>query len=127
MFATSGAHIFHLGDLGAGAIAKLAHNLIVYVNMLAASEGMRLGEKAGLDVKTLQDVVRVSAGQSRVADNWLQQRTLKETYTAGPEALRQLIYKDLRLALELGHDLGLSLPGAALAQQLIDRVLEISP
>lgn len=126
VFATSGAHIFHLGDLGSGAIAKLAHNLIVYGNMLAASEGMRLGEKAGLDVKMLQEVVRVSAGQSRVADNWLQQRTLKETYTAGPEALMQLMYKDLRLALELGHNLGLSLPGAALAQQLIDRLLEIS-
>jgi 3-hydroxyisobutyrate dehydrogenase-like beta-hydroxyacid dehydrogenase len=126
VFATSGAHIFHLGDLGSGAIAKLAHNLIVYVNMLAASEGMRLGEKAGLDVTTLQDVVHVSAGQSRVADNWLQQRKLKETYTAGPGALMQLIYKDLRLALELGHDLGLSLPGAALTQQLIDRLLEIS-
>lgn len=125
VFATSGANIFHLGALGAGAIAKLAHNLIVYVNMLAASEGMRLAEKAGLDLKALQDVVHVSAGQSRVADNWLQQRRLKEVYTSGPQGLMQLIHKDLRLALELGHDLGLPLPGAALTQQLIDRVLEI--
>ena len=125
LFATSGANIFHLGELGAGAIAKLAHNLIVYVNMLAASEGMRLAEKAGLDLKALQDVVHVSAGQSRVADNWLQQRRLKEAYTSGPQGLMQLIHKDLRLALELGHDLGLPLPGAALTQQLIDRVLEI--
>jgi len=123
VFATSGANIFHLGDLGAGAVAKLAHNLIVYVNMLAASEGMRLAEKAGLDLKALQDVVHVSAGQSRVADNWLQQRRLKEVYTSGPQGLMQLIHKDLRLALELGHDLGLPLPGAALTQQLIDRVL----
>jgi 3-hydroxyisobutyrate dehydrogenase-like beta-hydroxyacid dehydrogenase len=125
VFATSGANIFHLGDLGAGAIAKLAHNLIVYVNMLAASEGMRLAEKAGLDLKALQDVVHVSAGQSRVADNWLQQRRLKEVYTSGPQGLMRLIYKDLRLALELGHDLSLPLPGAALTQQLIDRVLEM--
>jgi len=125
VFATSGANIFHLGELGAGAIAKLAHNLIVYVNMLAASEGMRLAEKAGLDLKALQEVVHVSAGQSRVADNWLQQRRLKEVYTSGPQGLMQLIHKDLRLALELGHDLGLPLPGAALTQQLIDRVLEI--
>ena len=108
-----------------GAVAKLAHNLIVYVNMLAASEGIRLGEKAGLDLKALQDVVRVSAGQSRVADSWLQQRTLRDTYTSGPQGLMQLIHKDLRLALELGHDLGLPLPGAALTQQLIARVLEI--
>ncbi|MBI3302634.1 MAG: NAD(P)-dependent oxidoreductase [Deltaproteobacteria bacterium] len=125
VFATSGANIFHLGELGAGAVAKLAHNLIVYVNMLAASEGMRLAEKAGLDLKALQDVVHVSAGQSRVADNWLQQRKLKDTYTTGAQGLMQLIHKDLRLALELGHDLGLPLPGAALTQQLIDRVLEI--
>jgi 3-hydroxyisobutyrate dehydrogenase-like beta-hydroxyacid dehydrogenase len=125
VFATSGANIFHLGDLGAGAIAKLAHNLIVYVNMLAASEGMRLAEKAGLDLKALQEVVHAGAGQSRVADNWLQQRRLKEAYTSGPQGLMQLIHKDLRLALELGHDVGLSLPGAALTQQLIERVLEI--
>ena len=125
VFATSGAHIFHLGELGMGAVAKLAHNLIVYVNMLAASEGIRLGEKAGLDLKALQDVVHVSAGQSRVADSWLQQRTLRDTYTTGPQGLMQLIHKDLRLALELGHDLGLPLPGAALTQQLIARVLEI--
>jgi len=125
VFATSGANIFHLGDLGTGAVAKLAHNLIVYVNMLAASEGMRLAEKAGLDLKALQEVVHASAGQSRVADNWLQQRRLKETYTTGPQGLMQLIHKDLRLALQLGHDLDLPLPGAALTQQLIDRVLEI--
>jgi 3-hydroxyisobutyrate dehydrogenase-like beta-hydroxyacid dehydrogenase len=125
VFATSGANIFHLGELGMGAVAKLAHNLIVYVNMLAASEGMRLAEKAGLDLAALQEVVHASAGQSRVADNWLQQRRLKETYTTGPQGLMQLIHKDLRLALELGHDLDLSLPGAALSQQLIDRVLEI--
>src|SRR5712691_10142392 len=125
IFATSGANIFHLGELGAGAITKLAHNLIVYVNMLAASEGMRLAEKAGVDLKALQEVVHVSAGQSRVADNWLQQRRLKEAYTSGPQGLMQLIHKDLRLALELGHDIGLPLPGAALTQQLIDRVLDI--
>lgn len=125
VFATSGANIFHLGELGAGAAAKLAHNLIVYVTMLAASEGMRLGQKAGLDLQALQEVVHAGAAQSRVADNWLQQRRLRDTYTTGPQGLMQLIYKDLRLALELGHDLGLSLPGAALTQQLIARVLEI--
>jgi 3-hydroxyisobutyrate dehydrogenase-like beta-hydroxyacid dehydrogenase len=99
--------------------------LIVYVNMLAASEGMRLAEKAGLDLKALQEVVHAGAGQSRVADNWLQQRKLKDTYTAGPQGLERLIHKDLRLALELGHDLDLPLPGAALTQQLIERILEV--
>lgn len=125
LFATSGANIFHLGDLGAGAVTKLAHNLIVYVNMLAASEGMRLAEKAGVDLKAMEQVVHAGAAQSRVADHWSQQRRLGETYTTGAQGLMRLIYKDLRLALELGHDLGIPLPGAALTQQLIETVLEV--
>jgi 2-hydroxy-3-oxopropionate reductase len=125
IFATSGANIFHLGALGSGAITKLAHNLIVYVNMLAASEGMRLAEKAGVDLKSMEQVVHAGAAQSRVADHWSQQRKLKDSYTSGPRGLMELMHKDLRLALELGHDLGLSLPGAALTQQLLQRMLEI--
>jgi len=125
LFATSGASIFHLGELGAGAITKLAHNLIVYVNMLAASEGMKLAQAAGVDLAAMEQVVHAGAAQSRIADHWSQQSKLGATYTTGPEGLIQLIHKDLRLALELGYDLGLPLPGAALTQQLIARILEI--
>lgn len=78
-----------------------------------------------IDVRTTQEVVKAGAGQSRVADNWLAQRNFKDTYTSDPDALVQLMHKDLRLALELGHDVGVSLPGAALAQQLIERFLGI--
>jgi 3-hydroxyisobutyrate dehydrogenase-like beta-hydroxyacid dehydrogenase len=125
VFATSGANIFHLGDLGSGAVTKLAHNLIVYVNMLAAFEGMCLAQRAGVKLETMHEVVHAGAAQSRVADHWSQQRKLKDTYTSGPRGLMELMHKDLRLALELGHDLGLSLPGAALTQQLLQRILEI--
>jgi 2-hydroxy-3-oxopropionate reductase len=125
LFATSGANIFHLGDLGSGAATKLAHNLIVYANMLAASEGMLLAERAGVKVETMQQVVHAGAAQSRVADHWSQQRKMKDTYTTGPRGLLELMHKDLRLALELGHDLGLPLPGAALTQQLLQSILGI--
>ena len=94
--------------------------------MLAASEGMRLAEKAGVDLKAMEQVVHAGAAQSRIADNWSQQQKLKDNYTTGPRGLLQLMHKDLRLALELGHDLDLSLPGAALTQQLMERVLDIS-
>jgi 3-hydroxyisobutyrate dehydrogenase-like beta-hydroxyacid dehydrogenase len=70
-------------------------------------------------------VVHAGAAQSRIADHWSQQRRLGDTYTSGPKGLMALIHKDLRLALELGHDLGIPLPGAALTQQLIQRVLDI--
>lgn len=127
LFVTSGSNIFHLGDLGAGAITKLTHNLIVYVNMLAASEGMKLAQTAGIDLVAMEEVIHAGAAQSRVADHWSQQRKLGATYTTGPAGLMQLIHKDLRLALELGHDLGVSLPGAALTQQMIATILGIEP
>jgi 3-hydroxyisobutyrate dehydrogenase-like beta-hydroxyacid dehydrogenase len=127
LFVTSGSNIFHLGDLGAGAITKLTHNLIVYVNMLAASEGMKLAQTAGIDAGAMEQVIHAGAAQSRVADHWSQQGKLGATYTTGPSGLMQLIHKDLRLALELGHDLGVSLPGAALTQQMIATILGIEP
>jgi 3-hydroxyisobutyrate dehydrogenase-like beta-hydroxyacid dehydrogenase len=125
LFAASGTNIFYLGALGSGAITKLAHNLIVYVNMLAASEGMKLAQAAGVDAASMEQVVHAGAAQSRIADHWSQQSKLGDTYTTGAQGLMQLIHKDLRLALELGHDLGLALPGAALTQQLIARILEL--
>ena len=79
----------------------------------------------GLDLNVFQEVVEASAGQSKVADNWARLRNFKDTYSTGPEALVQLMHKNLRLALELGHDLCSTLPGAALTQQMIDRFLGI--
>jgi 3-hydroxyisobutyrate dehydrogenase-like beta-hydroxyacid dehydrogenase len=86
---------------------------------------MRLAEKAGLDLKSMEQVVRAGAAQSRVADHWSRQRSLGDTYTTGQRGFADLIYKDLRLALELGHDVGVPLPGAALAQQSIRRILDM--
>ncbi len=112
LFETSGSKILHTGGIGTGIRAKLAHQLIICINILAAYEGMTLGEKAGVDRETLISVVRDGAAQSRVAERWK-----KVAFSA---TSRRVFYKDLQLCLEYGHELGLSLPGAALAQQMID-------
>lgn len=115
LFATSGSKILHTGGLGTGIRAKLAHQLIICVNILAAYEGMMLGEAAGVQRDTLIDVVREGAAQSRVAERWK-----KVAFSA---TSRRVFYKDLQLCLEYGHELGLSLPGAALAQQMIETMV----
>jgi 3-hydroxyisobutyrate dehydrogenase-like beta-hydroxyacid dehydrogenase len=120
VFGTSGAHIFHLGELGAGATTKLVHNLVSYINMLATSEGMRMIEKTGIDVRTYCEVMHVSAGQSRATDNWLQRNANRISDPARPDRLSGIIHKDLRLALELGRQLGVNLPGAQLAERSVD-------
>jgi 2-hydroxy-3-oxopropionate reductase len=112
IFETSAKSIFHLGPLGAGMTAKLAHQVIVCLNVLAAREGMALAAKAGLDLTMLQEVVRAGGAQSRVADSWIKNQPT-------PNA-RKLWYKDLMLALEFADELGLALPATSMAQELIE-------
>ena len=57
-----GANFFHCGDVGSGEIAKLTNNLILGITMVAASEGLAIGEKLGMDPKILNDIVMVSSG-----------------------------------------------------------------
>ncbi len=125
VFETSGKEIFHVGQVGMGAVAKLAQQVIVMMNRLSAYEGMLLGESAGMDPKILQDVVRASSGDSRVASNWDQYRDIGTSDLAIAKERLDAFYKGLIPALELGHELGLSLPGLALTQQLLDRVLGV--
>jgi 2-hydroxy-3-oxopropionate reductase len=115
LFETSGPKVVHVGKLGSGIRAKLAHQLIICVNILAAHEGMLLGEKSGLDLETLRKVIGDGAAQSRVAERWKK--------IAFSNTSRRVFFKDLQLCLEYGHELGLSLPGAALTQQLIEAIV----
>jgi 2-hydroxy-3-oxopropionate reductase len=115
LFATSGPKIQHVGALGAGARAKLAHQIIITVNMLAAYEGMKVGVESGLDPKVLEKGIHEGLAQSWIADAW-------SDLSFGPHS-REVFYKDLQLGLELAEELGISVPGAQLAQQLLDKIV----
>lgn len=115
LFETSGKNIIHTGGAGSGIRAKLAHQLIICVNMLGAAEGMQLGMKAGLAPEILERVVGAGGAQSRLAERWSKLKF-------GPHAQR-VFYKDLKLCLEFAHELGIATPGAAIAQQLLDRIV----
>ena len=121
VLAASGENIFHVGDLGKGLAAKLCHQLILCINMISAYEGIRLGDKAGVDSKLLQEIVHLGSAQSGVMDNW---QRYNRSYDTVPQGFA-LFYKDLGVVLEFAHDLGISLPGAGLVQQLINPVLGI--
>ena len=125
VFETSAAHIFHLGELGTGALAKMLIQVVVGLNMVAAHECEQICAKTGLNFKSLQDVLHVSAGQSFVLDHWLG----RFKRPGEPEAVRrkraEVFCKSLSPATDLARDVGLSLPGTSVAQGLIMRVMGI--
>lgn len=115
LFETSGPKIQHVGALGDGTKAKLAHQIIITVNMMAAYEGMKVGVEAGLDPKILEKVIREGLAQSWIANEW-------SDLSFGPHS-QMVFHKDLDLGLKLAHKLGVSVPGAALAQQMLHKIV----
>jgi 3-hydroxyisobutyrate dehydrogenase-like beta-hydroxyacid dehydrogenase len=123
VFATSGGEIVQLGDVGTGTAVKIINQILVCINLLAMFEGVSLAERAGLDLKTLQRVLHNSAGQSYMADHWFERI---ERVSRSPEALRHQwegFYKTLAVALEYANDLGVSLPGTALTQEHLAKIV----
>jgi 2-hydroxy-3-oxopropionate reductase len=115
LFETSGPKIQHVGKLGDGMRAKLAHQIIITVNMMAAYEGMKVGVESGLDPKILEKVIHDGLAQSWIADQWSELKF-------GPHS-REVFHKDLDLGLKLARELGIAVPGAGLAQQVLDKIV----
>lgn len=55
--------VFLCGDVGAGTAFKILNNYLSAITSLAASETFNIGQKMGLDLKLLTEVINVSGGQ----------------------------------------------------------------
>jgi 2-hydroxy-3-oxopropionate reductase len=112
VFETSGKEVFHMGELGMGAVTKAAHQVVVAGTMMAVAEGMLLAERAGIDPETFEQVMHVSTARSFMADNWLGNFKFMGWQKSDS------FHKSVTPGLELAHELGLALPLTAHAQQL---------
>jgi len=103
-----GGNVFHLGDVGAGSVAKIANNLIALTSMVTAMEGLLLGQRAGLDLLQLRDVVMTASGAGpQVLGAAHQYRTRRYRESVTPQAALRLAVKDLELGVELAAEVGL--------------------
>jgi 3-hydroxyisobutyrate dehydrogenase-like beta-hydroxyacid dehydrogenase len=63
-FSAFASDIFHLGGPGAGQVAKMVNNLILWACTSANDEGLRLAEALGVDPAKLREALRHSSGQN---------------------------------------------------------------
>lgn len=114
LFECLGSKITHVGPVGMGQTAKACNQLICAIHMVACCEGIALARQAGLDPKTMVEVVGSGAGASWALSN-LGMKIVADDMAPGFRI--DLMNKDLRLAMELAQAADLPLPGAGLAQQ----------
>jgi len=125
LFSTSASEIFHMGELGSGAVAKIIVQVVTCLNMLAAHEAECVAEKTGLNFAALQQVLHSSSAQSFVMDNWLDRFKLAGDPMEIRRRRTEVFQKSLAPALELARQLDLSLAGTTLAERLLPRIMGI--
>ncbi len=103
LLACMGRNIFHVGETGAGCVAKLVTQYLGYSNLVTALEGFLIAAKAGIDLGVLAQIVPVSAGASRTFDH-IPRSVLTGTFTAG--GTLDIVAKDVHLACELAREVG---------------------
>jgi 3-hydroxyisobutyrate dehydrogenase-like beta-hydroxyacid dehydrogenase len=115
LFAAMGTKIFHVGGLGQGLAMKLVNNMLVQVNTVAVAEALVMGVKAGLDPRTIYDVVRVSTGSSYAFDARVP-RILARDFS--PTGTVDISFKDQELETSFAKQLGVPVFLANVSQQV---------
>lgn len=103
-----GKRVVHVGPSGAGQLVKLVNQILVAGSMLSMAEALLFAQASGLDLEKTLEVVTAGAANSWTLEHrgpMLVRRDFRPGFTV------DLQQKDLRLALEMGDELGVPLQG----------------
>ncbi|XP_047308564.1 probable 3-hydroxyisobutyrate dehydrogenase-like 1, mitochondrial [Impatiens glandulifera] len=105
----------YMGGPGKGQFAKLANQITICTTMVGLVEGLIYAHKAGLDLELYLNAISTGAAGSKSLELY-GSRILKRDFEAG--FFINHFVKDLGICLRECQNMGLALPGLALAQQL---------
>jgi 2-hydroxy-3-oxopropionate reductase len=117
-----GKTITHVGESGAGQIAKAANQIMTAAQMVAMAELLILAQKAGADPRKVIEAIRGGAAQCWTLDV-KPPRLFNGNRDPGFKAYMQA--KDLAIVLDTARQYGVPLPSAALDAQLFQAMLEM--
>ena len=120
LFEVMGSGVTHVGDVGAGQIAKAANQVIVGLTIGAVAEALALARHAGADPAKVREALLGGFAASRILELH-GQRMIDGAFTPGGKATTQR--KDMQQALDLAASLGLELPATTLSRDLYDRLI----
>ncbi|MEZ5537072.1 MAG: NAD(P)-binding domain-containing protein [Thiolinea sp.] len=116
-----GKTITLIGDQGAGQVVKACNNMIIAQTVIAVSEAFEMAQKAGVDLTKAREALSGGFAGSKVMEVHAK-RIIDDDFTPGFKA--KLHNKDLKIAARTIESYELNLPGAQLAidymQQLVN-------
>lgn len=107
---------------GAGQTMKLANNYLSATAMVATSEAVVMGVKAGLDPTVMIDVINAGSGLNTASRDKFPKSVLPRTFDYG--FATALMVKDVRLCLEEMKGMGLSMEVAEAVGRLWETVIK---
>jgi 2-hydroxy-3-oxopropionate reductase len=122
VFEAMGKSITHVGEAGAGQIAKGANQIMVAAQMVAMAELLIFAQKAGADPKKVVQAIRGGAAQCWTLDV-KPPRLFAGNRNPGFKARMQA--KDIQIVLETAREYGIPLPSAAVDAQLYSAMLQL--
>lgn len=122
VFQVLGKKIIHVGESGAGQIAKAANQIMAAAQMVAMSELMIFAQKAGADPERVVAAIQGGAAQCWTLDV-KPPRLFAGNRNPGFKAYLQA--KDLAIVLDTARRFGIPLPSVAVHSQLYNAMLEM--
>lgn len=117
-----GKTITHVGDTGAGQIAKAANQIMVAAQMVAMAELLIFAKKAGADPRKVVDAIRGGAAQCWTLDI-KPPRLFDNNRAPGFKAFMQA--KDLSIVLDTAREYGVPVNSTAINAQYFNAMLEM--
>lgn len=113
-----GNKIFYLGaDPTLGQTMKIINNTLYATSMIASLEALVYGVKAGLDSKTMLDVINVSSGRSFATLERIPQCVLDRSFPV--RFTTELLHKDVKMCIDEAEKLGAPMLVSQTARQFL--------
>jgi 2-hydroxy-3-oxopropionate reductase len=123
LFRAMGTTIVHVGDAGAGQVAKACNQLVVASTIQAVAEALVLSERAGVDPGRVREALLGGFAGSKILEIH-GQRMLDRDFRPGFRA--RLHVKDAGIVLDTAERMGSAVPAFAVAAQALRRLVEES-
>jgi len=117
LLTTMGRRILHTGELGTASVLKVVTNYLATANLVSLCEALVTSKKAGMDLNTTYEAIRISSGNSFVHE------TESQVILNGSRDISftmDLVCKDIGLFNAVAERAGLQLELAPMLQRIFE-------